>query len=1075
VFASIGYRMAVLILTSEAATSNLPVKATTSGAEMSAISRAPGLGRAIVALGFLLAWCPSAFALDPSLDITQYAHTAWRIRDGFAKGAPNVFAQTPDGYFWLGTQLGLLHFDGVRSAPWQPPAGMALPDERIRALLVARNGTLWIGTMRGLASWDGIKLIQYPHFDETAVNALVEDREGTIWVGATFRSRDAGLLCAIVSGRTTCTGEDGSFPYIVSLYSDSHGVLWVANKDTVWQWKPEPPIAYPVHGEVASFQALSETATGAILVVTKSGLDQLIDGKFQDVSPPLMTSRVGAGQLLRDRDGALWLADSELHHVHEGRIDSFGAADGLSGDQVVRLFEDREGNVWVATVDGVDRFHGLPVTTYSARQGLAGRFASVLADKDGDTLVSTSKSLYWVHEGRVSIDPDRREHALAGAGTKRPTGDDAFVGPLQPGGASLFQDGHGRIWIGALSGLGYLDERGRFVALGGVPAGYIDSIAEDRDGNLWIAHRDAGLLRVAHDRVMQRSPWTSISQSGPAWCLAVDSVHGGLWLGFRSGGVVHFVDEQIRASYSVRDGLGKGSVSHLAVSTDGTLWAGTEGGLSRIKGGRIATLDRGSGLPCNAVHSMIHDDDGAFWVHTGCGLVRISKSDLDAWGAAVDHDNAPPRVRATVLDTSDGVLGAAVSTFSPTATKSRDGKLWFVTSGGVEVVDPRHLALNKLPPPVHIEQMTADRKTYDASSNLRLPPLIRDLEIDYTALSLVAPEKNLFRYKLEGLDRDWQDVGNRRQAFYNDLSPGNYRFRVMASNNSGVWNEQGAALDFSIAPAYWQTNWFRAACVAVFALFLWALYQLRLRQIARVFNARLEERVGERTRIARDLHDTMLQNFQGLLLRFQTVLALCETRPAEAKEVLRSSIDQTAQAITEGREAVQGLRASTVERNDLAQAITTLGEELEVEASSATAVGLHVEVEGTARNLHPIVRDEIYRVASEALRNAFRHAEAQQIEVEFRYDQRQFRFRVRDDGKGIDAKFLTTEGRTGHFGLHGMRERAKLMGGKLTVWTAAESGTEIELIIPAARAYAASPRRSWFTEKFSRKSVRSKS
>jgi signal transduction histidine kinase len=256
---------------------------------------------------------------------------------------------------------------------------------------------------------------------------------------------------------------------------------------------------------------------------------------------------------------------------------------------------------------------------------------------------------------------------------------------------------------------------------------------------------------------------------------------------------------------------------------------------------------------------------------------------------------------------------------------------------------------------------------------------------------------------------------------------------------------------------------------------LWALYQVRLRQIARRFEARLEERVAERTRIARDLHDTLLQSFQGLLLRFQTAYTIFDTRPADAKEVLESSIDQTAQAITEGRLAVQGLRASTEESSDLAQAITTLGGQLAAEARIATSVGLRVDVQGTPRNLHPIVRDEVYQIAGEALRNACRHAEAQHIEVEFRYDERRLRLRVRDDGKGIDATFLTEKGRTGHFGLHGMRERAKLVGGKLTVWTAAESGTEIELIIPAARAYAASPGRSWFAEKVSWKSVRSKS
>jgi len=255
-------------------------------------------------------------------------------------------------------------------------------------------------------------------------------------------------------------------------------------------------------------------------------------------------------------------------------------------------------------------------------------------------------------------------------------------------------------------------------------------------------------------------------------------------------------------------------------------------------------------------------------------------------------------------------------------------------------------------------------------------------------LSLVAPEKVRFRFKLEGQDPDWREVLNIRRVQYSNLAPGSYRFRVTAANNSGVWNQDGAALYFSIAPAYWQTNWFRALCVAAFLFVPWALYQVRLRQIARGFNARLEERVAERTRIARDLHDTLLQSFQGLLLRFQTVRELLRTRPAEAEETLESAIDQTAQAITEGREAVQGLRASTVEPNDLAVAIAKLEEDLAAETGSDTSAGFHVAVEGTPQTLHPIVRDEIYRIASEALRNAFRHAEAKQIEVELRYDER---------------------------------------------------------------------------------------
>ena len=292
---------------------------------------------------------------------------------------------------------------------------------------------------------------------------------------------------------------------------------------------------------------------------------------------------------------------------------------------------------------------------------------------------------------------------------------------------------------------------------------------------------------------------------------------------------------------------------------------------------------------------------------------------------------------------------------------------------------------------------------------------------------------------------------------------------MIASNNDGVWNETGALLDFSIAPAYYQTTWFRLSCLACFALLLWALHQFRLRQQAWEFNMRLEERIGERTRIARDLHDTLLQGFHGLLLRFQTVYAMLPGRPEEAKQSLASAIDQAAETITEGRDAVQDLRSSAVESNDLAVAIRAVGEELSADGTNQIAPVFQVEVEGTPRSLHPILRDEVYRIATEALRNAFRHARARQIEVEIRYDDRQLRLSVRDDGKGIDAKVLGGDGHARHYGLPGMRERAKLIGGEMTVWSQLNSGTEVELGIPASVAYATSPRRSWLLEKLSRK------
>jgi signal transduction histidine kinase len=325
-----------------------------------------------------------------------------------------------------------------------------------------------------------------------------------------------------------------------------------------------------------------------------------------------------------------------------------------------------------------------------------------------------------------------------------------------------------------------------------------------------------------------------------------------------------------------------------------------------------------------------------------------------------------------------------------------------------------------------------------------------------------------FRYRLDNYDRDWHDVGTRRQAFYTDLPPGKYCFRVVASNSDGVWDDTPARLDFSVTPAYYQTNWFRALCAVFFMALLWAGYQWRVRQLRHQFEMTLDARVGERTRIARELHDTLLQSFHGVLLRFQTAFQLLPERPVEAKEKLGSAIEQAAEAITEGRDAVQGLRDSTTQTNDLARAISTLGEELAAD-STGHCPAFRVAVEGQSRDLHPILRDEVYKIAAEAMRNAFLHANAKQVEVEIRYDDERFRWRVRDDGKGIDAAVLSSHGLEGHYGLRGMRERATLIKGKLAVWSEVNEGTEVELRVPASAAYTTDRKRSWLLQKLAGK------
>jgi len=997
-------------------------------------------------------------ALDPSLDVSQYAHTSWTVKDGFALGNIYAMAQTPDGYLWLGGEFGLFRFDGVSTTKWQAPAGQKIPGKAINSLLVTRDGTLWIGAFGGLLTWSGGKLSRTSEIGGQFVASLFEDREGTVWVGTL--ETPTGRLCRIRAESTQCDAQQGAFGRAIwSLYEDSAGTLWAAAQSGLWRIKPGPVRRYPTPMELI---ALNTTEHGSMLIaVHGAGLMQFVGNKMESYpiegainsNRPLRDRDIDANRLLRDRDGGLWIGTIErgLIHVHNGRTDVFTKSDGLSGNVLLSLFEDREGDVWVATTGGLDRFRELPVATISVKQGLSSDATqAVLAARDGSIWIGAHEGLTRWKDGRATV--FREEDGLL---------DDQVQ--------SLFEDDRGRFWASTRQGLAYFDDD-RFVHTNEIPPGEIFSIAGDNAGNLWLAERQS-LLHLRQGRLAEKIPWPAFGHDQNASVLLTDG-EGGLWLGFwRGGGVSYFKDRRVRASYTNSDGLGGDSVASLQLDPDGALWVATQGGVSRIKNGRIDTLTTKNGLPCDTINWTVDDDHGSFWLYTDCGLVRISRSELDAWIANPQH-----RIRAAVWDAADGVRlrSSAASAFSPRVTKSSNGKLWFVTGEGIQVIDPHHLSFNRIPPPVRIEQVVADHKLYwqnlagTAVANLHLPARTRDLTIDYTALSLVAPDKIHFKYKLEGQDRDWREVVNDRKVQYSNLRPGPYRFRVIASNNSGVWNEQGDTLEFSMDPAYYQTNWFRAFCLASFLLLLWAVYLYRVRRLNHDFEMILDARVGERTRIARDLHDTLLQSFHALLLHLQAASQLLPERPLEAKGKLDRTIEQAESAVTEGRDAVQALRASTLESNDLARAISTLGEELKV-ASNNVEPQLRVAVEGESRNLHPIIRDEIYKIAAEALRNAFRHSHARQIEVEVRYEREQFRLRVRDNGRGVDTALLAGLEIEGHYGIRGMRERATVIGGKLVVWSEIDAGTEIELRVPGGTAYAKRGGRSLLSRRLSTK------
>jgi signal transduction histidine kinase/ligand-binding sensor domain-containing protein len=983
----------------------------------------------VIALAIAIQCSSAAFALDSSLDINQYAHTAWTVRDGFFHGGIQSIAQTPDGFLWLGTEFGLLRFDGVRAVPWTPPGAERLPSANVTRLIAARDGTLWIGTFSGLASWNGARLTRYRELDGKTIWSLLEDRGATVWAGS--YEVPTGRLCAIRKGATQCFGQDGSFGQVVlSLFDDGAGNLWAGAANGLWRWGPGPPRRYALLKPTpVEIRDLNSTEDGQILMAVNGGIEELVNGRVQTWSIPGVSRVPSPGRLLPDRNGGLWIGtDRGLIHVHHGRTDLFSKPDGLSGDFILSLFEDREGSVWAATNGGLDRFREFAIPSITVKQGLSNDSVwSVLGATDGTVWLGTRAGLNrWSHGQIASI---AREGALAGGIPQ-----------------SLFQDDHGRIWTFSENGLTAF-EAGGFTQTSGISGGQVHAITGDDGGNLWLAH-DNALFHLGDRRVVEQIPWKKLGHKGDANAL-VSGPDQGLWIGFgfQDGGIVHLDKGQVSSSYSVANGLGGGTVSDLRLDRDRTLWAATEGGLSVIKNGRVTTLTSRNGL-CDSIFWTMEDGDQGVWLYTPCGLMRVPRSELEA--AAADPNRT---IQASVFDTSDGVRLHSVpfTGYSPPVTKASDGRLWFVSGEGVGIIDPHHLPFNKLPPPVHIEEVKVDGKVWDASRRWRLPALIRDITIRYTALSFVAPEKVHFRYKLEGQDPDWKEVVNDREAQYTNLKPRNYRFRVIASNNSGVWNTSGDTLEFSVAPAYYQTTGFGASLAAVFVVILWGLYRLRLYQVAREFSAQ----TGERARIARDLHDTLLQSFQASLIQMQTARNIFPRRPEEGIQTLDNAIGSAEQAIDEGRRTIQDLRATVAPRSNLEYLLTVAAQQLaEAPESNGTRPAFAVTVEGAPRILLPALQDEVYRIGREVLRNAFRHAHARHIEAEIRYDKRSFRLRIRDDGKGIDRHILDEGAKEGHWGLPGIRERAKRIGGRFDIWSETGAGTEIQLTVPASRAYA---------------------
>ena len=999
-----------------------------------------------------------ARALDPDVHITQYLHSSWRIQDGSAPASMFSITQTSDGFLWFSSPpvQGIYRFDGVQFLPWSVVA-KGSSDSRILGVLGDHAGGLWALSEAGITHLKAGKVISRFELEGLVLGPrIVQDADGSVWIVRGKNVVTDRALCHVTDREVKCFGKSEGMPVAPAeaLLSDGEGGFWVGGQTALAHWRAGVSQVYPVEGLKTNagdngISSLVRTPDGSLWVGIQGegpgrGLGKFEKGTFQSfVTPTFDGSKVGVCDMLVDRHGNLWVGTTGegLLRIRGNVVDHYRRADGLTGDLVFALFEDREGIVWAASTHGIDSFRDARIVTFSEEQGVPkDAVASVLAAKDGTVWLANSGSLDHIANGTISS--IRTGNGLPGQQV-----------------TVLFEDRSGNMWVGVDDGL-YLFKDGRFRPLP-VPnhqrLGLVVGITEDIDGNIWAecAGNPRKLVRIRDFQVQEE---ISSAQVPPGHSLAPDP-GGGIWIGTLKGELIHFRHGIVeRVSLQPK---GNPVSRQIMVREDGSVLAAAEEGLVALRQGKLQRMTTANGLPCDLVIGFIEDQEKRWWLYTGCGVVELSGAEFQKWWAI------PQAVLQTrVYDRLDGAQPNTPS-FNPAAYSS-DGRMWFATGVVVQMLHPAKLAREPLPAETYIEAVIVDRKEFAVTDNLKIAPHPRDLQIRYTSPTFLIPQRVRFRYRLDGYDHDWHDAGTRRQAFYTDLPPGKYTFRVIASNSDGVWDDTPARLDFSVTPAYYQTNWFRALCAVFFIALLWAAYQWRVRQLRHQFEMTVDARVGERTRIARDLHDTLLQSFHGVLLRFQTAFQLLPERPMEAKEKLGSAIEQAADAITEGRDAVQGLRDSTVQGNDLALAISTLGEELAAD-STGHRPEFRVAVEGESRNLHPILRDETYKIAAEALRNAFSHAQARQVEVEIRYDDDQFRLRVRDDGKGIDPAILAAKGSQGHYGLPGIRERAKIMGAKLTVWSEVDAGTEVELRVAAGIAYATAREGSWFSRTFARK------
>ena len=929
---------------------------------------------------------------------TGYTLTSWTQYEGLPAARVWAITQDPDGYIWIGTDAGLVRFDGVDFVVWRDLRDAPLPRREVTALYSARDGSLWVGfgIHGGIARIRGGEVVRYDEADGIAsgfVTFITEDQRGAIWAG--------GLdgLHGFDGNRWTRLEPRSGLPEgpTVEAYRDRDRNLWVSHAAGVFR-------------QVGAAEFRADPAPAAF--------GSVLARAVLDASASTWRSTPNRFGFLRDRHGGVWVGTAgrglwmgrEAGETELPVVSNVTVQDGLSSDVVQALFEDREGHVWVGTQSGLHQFSPRRVTPVT----VPGLVRAVEATPDGSIWAGTYDGVVRLSD--MAGEPFPPVEGLYGTVT------------------ALHGDKHGQLWVATLDSIGRY-AGGRFTAMPLPDAtlfSWVSALTTDPRGDLWICDMYSGIFRWRQGRLDLYEALPEENRD-TVYTVYTDAA-GNVWIGFTDGklGVIR-ADHTFRIYDSIA-GIG-GAVNVLYQDSAGALWVGASDGLSRFDGERFTTAtQRGNGMPVDSVSTVVESGDGNLWVGTRSGILAFHPDEFDKL-----HGDPGHQVEYRLYDRFDGVLNMPVRLGNPVGTRGADGRLWFATTGGAVVIDPGRLPAEQAPPPVRIEAVHVDGRRVATASPLALPARSSRLRISYNALTYAAPARTQFRYRLAGFDPDWVDPETRREAVYAGLPAGDYRFQVIARNNRGVWNREGAVLELSVPPPFYQAAWFYAAGGIALVSLLLGAWKIREVQIHRRYSLML----AERARLSREIHDTLLQSLVGVALQFDVLAGSLDGPPEQAKRRLRSIRKDVEEYIREARESIWSLRSRPSGRS-LATVLRETCEHL----TRDTDLAFDFSVGGTPRQAPTVAEEQLVRICREAVTNVLRHAQASQVEVALQYEREAILLRVSDDGRGFDASRPGADAE-GHLGLVSMKERAESVGGGVDVVSSREGGTEVRAYVPA--------------------------